>query len=138
MKYCKQLMEKSDKSRNVENENRKWCSYHHTNGHLNKDCYQQQSESGNIANKKIWGSYHKSGSHSDDECYHQENGSRDSPADSKSTKGETFIADNTVPGFDKCSCNRKIENKCTEIDDELNTPPGIGFLFAMCHSPLSQ
>ena len=37
------------------------------------------------------------------------------------------------------SCNRKVENKCTEIDDEPNnTPPGVGLSFAMCPRPLSQ
>ena len=42
-------------------------------------------------------------------------------------------------GCEKCSCNRKLENKCTDIDyEQNNTPPGIGFSFAMCHPPLSQ
>ena len=42
-----------------------------------------------------------------------------------------------MTGCDKCSCNRKVENKCTEIVDEPNTSSGMGFSFAMCHSPLS-
>ena len=35
---------KSDKPGNVENGTRKWCSYHHSNGHSNEDCYQQQQQ----------------------------------------------------------------------------------------------
>ena len=83
--------------------------------------------------------YHKSGSHSGDQCYHQRNGSRDSPPSSESTKYEMFAADSNVTGCDKCSCNRKVESKSTETDDEQNnTPAGIGFSFAMCHPPLFQ
>ena len=41
-KDCKELMGKSDKPSNVENGSRKWCSYHHSKSHSNKDCYQQQ------------------------------------------------------------------------------------------------
>ena len=138
-KYCKQLMEKSDKSSNVENGTRKWCSYHDSNGHTNKDCYEQQSESTNSHNKKGWCSHHKSGSHSDDQCYHQGNGSHNSPADGKSTKNETFVAGSDVTGCDKCSCNRKVKSKCTEIDDgPNNTSPGVGFSSAMCYPPLLQ
>ena len=48
IKDCKQLMEESDKSSNVENRKIKWYSYHCSNGHLNKDYHQQQSESTNI------------------------------------------------------------------------------------------
>ena len=102
-----------------------------TVGHLNKDCYLQQSESANLDSKKIWRNYHKSGSHPDDGCHHQRNGSRNSPTDNKSAKYKTFIADSNVTGCDKCSCNQKVEKKYTEIKDEPNTPPGIGFSFAM-------
>ena len=42
----------------MENGERKWCSYHQTDGHSNKDCYQQQSESANLDNKKRWCTYH--------------------------------------------------------------------------------
>ena len=38
-KYCNQLNKWTNKSSNVENGKRKWCSYHQTNGHLNKNCY---------------------------------------------------------------------------------------------------
>ena len=41
-------------------------------------------------------------------------------------------------GCDKCSRNGKVESKTTEDDEPNNTPPGIGFSFAMCHPPLSQ
>ena len=51
-----------------------------------------------------------------------------------------FVADNNnVTGCDKCSCNNgKVESKSTKDDESNNTPPGIGFSFAMCHSRLSQ
>ena len=132
------VKKKSDKSSNVKSGNRKWWSYHHNNGHLNKNCYQQQSESANLYIKIILCTHHKSGSHSDDECYHQRNCSRSSTAKSKSTKYETFIANSTVTDSDKFSCKSRVQNKCTDNDDESNMPPGIGFSFAMCHLPLSQ
>ena len=51
----------------------------------------------------------------------------------------TFVADsNNVIGCDKWSCNRKVGRKSTEDDEPNNTPPGVGFSFAMCHPPLSQ
>ena len=51
----------------------------------------------------------------------------------------TFVADsNNVTGCDKWSCNRKVGRKSTEDDEPNNTPPGVGFSFAMCHPPLSQ
>ena len=43
-----------------------------------------------------------------------------------------------MTGCDKCSCNGKVESKSTEDDEPNNTPPGIGFRFAMGHPPLSQ
>ena len=110
-KGCKELKEKSYKPSKVENGKRKWCSYHNSNGHSNKDCYQQQAESANSDNKKIWCSYHKSRSHSDAQCYHQRNGSRSSPADSKSTKYEMFVADSNVT-----SCNSKF---CCKYKGEI-------------------
>ena len=98
----------------------KWCSYPHSNGHSSKDHYQQQSESANLDSKKIWCSYHKSRRHSDDEHHHQRNGSRNSFADSKNTKCETFVADSTETSCDKCSCNRKVQKrKCAEINDQI-------------------
>ena len=59
-KYCKELMQKSDKPSNVESDPTKWYSYHHSNGHSNEDCYQQQQPG------ERWCMYHKSGTHSDD------------------------------------------------------------------------
>ena len=139
MKDCKQLTKKSNKSSNVESGTRKWCSYHHSNDHLNEDCHQQQSESENVNRKEIWYTYQDSGCRSDGECYYKRKGKRSSPAGSKSANYETFVADSNETGCDKCSCNRKVENKCTEIDDQPNnTTPGIGLSFAMCHPPLSE
>ena len=43
-----------------------------------------------------------------------------------------------MAGCDKCGCNGKVESKTTEGDEPNNTPPGVGFSFAMCHPPLSQ
>ena len=75
-KHCKTMIRESDRTSNVKKCTRKWCSYHHSNGHPNEKCYQQQ-QSG-----KRWCTYHKNRSHSDDHCYHQINDSRNSPADS--------------------------------------------------------
>ena len=126
---CKELMGKSDKPSNVENGTRKWYSYHHSSRHSNENWYQQQ-QSG-----KTWCTCYKSGTQSDDQCYHQRHGSRNFSSGGKSTKDETFVADNSVTNCDKCSCNRKVESKTTEDDEPNNTPPGIGFCFAMCHPP---
>ena len=52
-KDCKELMGKPEKPSYVENGTRKWSSYHYSNGHSNKNRYQQQ-QSG-----KIWRTYHK-------------------------------------------------------------------------------
>ena len=46
IKDCKELMKTSDTSSNVENVTKKWCSYHHSNGLLNDNCYQQQQKGG--------------------------------------------------------------------------------------------
>ena len=70
--------------------------------------------------------------------YYQRNSKRSSPANSARTADETFVVDSTVSGCEKYSCNIKVKNKCTEIDNESNTPPDIGFSFDMCHPPLSQ
>ena len=102
-KDYKESMGKSDKPSNVESgTTNKRCSCHHSNGHSNKNCYQQQKSG------KRWCAYHKSGTHSDDQCYHQKrHGSRNSSTDSKSTKYETFVADSDVTGCYKCSCYGK-------------------------------
>ena len=131
-KDCKEFMDKSNKPSNVENGTREWCSYHHSNGHSNENCYQQQ-QSG-----KKWCTYHKSLTHPDDQCYYQRHGSRNSSADGKSTKDETLVADSSVTGCEKRSCKVKVESKATEDDEPNDTPPGIGFSFAMCHLPLYQ
>ena len=67
MKYYKQLKGKSDKPSHAENGKRKWCSYHHSDGHSNKDYHRQQLKSANINRKKRWCTYHKkSRKHPDD------------------------------------------------------------------------
>ena len=43
-----------------------------------------------------------------------------------------------MTGYDKGSCNGNVESKSTEDDELHNTPPGIGFSFAMSNPPLSQ
>ena len=70
--------------------------------------------------------------------YYQGYSKRSSPANSARTAEETFVVDSTVGGCEKCSCNIKVKSKCTEIDNESNTPPDIGFSFEMCHPPFSQ
>ena len=90
-KDCKELIETSDKPSNVENGTRKLCSYLNSNGHSNENCYQQQQLG------ERWCTYHKSGSHSDDQCHHHhKNGSSNSPADIKSARDKTFVADNNL------------------------------------------
>ena len=51
--------------------------------------------------------------------------------------GRSYIADSTVTACDKCSCKSKVKTKCMETGNESDTPPGIGFSFAMCHLPFS-
>ena len=43
-----------------------------------------------------------------------------------------------MTGCDKCSRNGKAESNSTEDDEPNNTPPGIGFSFAMCNPHLFQ
>ena len=43
-----------------------------------------------------------------------------------------------MAGCDKCRYKHKVGKKNTEIDDESNMPPGIGFSCAMYRLPLSQ
>ena len=98
MKDCKQLMKNVDKSSNVENGTKQWCSYSHFKYHLNEDFHQQQSQPAKILEIKD-GSMITS--HSDDKCYHQINSKRSSLAESKSTKYKTFVVDSNVTGCDK-------------------------------------
>ena len=76
----------------------------------------------------------------DDQCYHRKNSRRSSPADSKSTKDEAFVADSNVTGCDsKFYCKCKREKNPNESNDDLYSPPlGIGFSFAMCHPSFPQ
>ena len=91
----------------------------HSNGHSNKDYYQQQQSDSGC-------SYLNSGNHSNDDCYHQRNDKRSSTADSNSKRDETSIADSTMNDCEECSCKRKVEKQCTKTNDESNMPPGLG------------
>ena len=70
-KYCNQLNKRTDMSSDVENGKMKWCTYRRRNGHSNKDCCQQQSESANLDSRERWCTYHNSACHSNDEDFHQ-------------------------------------------------------------------
>ena len=79
---------------------------------------------------------------SDDGCHRQKRDDERkecSTADSFSKKHERFVADSTVTGCDEKQycCNGKVENRSTESNDELYTPPRIGLSFAAYHLPLS-
>ena len=78
---CKNLekeyeMEKSGKL-NHERE-KKWCSYHQTNSHSDKQCYQQMGKSEKFKNgsQKKWCSLRNSTSHSNQECFQQRSRSK--------------------------------------------------------------
>ena len=73
--YCKKPGHKvrdceMEKSRNHEREN-KWCSYHQTSRHSDKQCYHQMGKVEKIKNgrQKKWCSLHNSTSHSNQECF---------------------------------------------------------------------
>ena len=59
-----------EKSRNHVRE-KKWCSYHQTSSHSDKQCYHQMGKTENHEGEKKWCSYHQTSSHSDKQCYHQ-------------------------------------------------------------------
>ena len=136
MKDCKQLMEKSDKSSNVENSKKKWCSYHHTNGSF--ICSSQSQKISIII--KYFALITRAKAIRTTSAIYAIYKKRSSAADSNNgEKDETFVADSTttVTGCDNYRCKSKVKNKYTEIDDEPDTPPVIGSSFAMCHPPLS-
>ena len=62
-------MENSGEFNNVRKE--KWCSYHRTNGHSDKECFQQMeaSEKINTGRQKTWCSVHDSTRHSNREYF---------------------------------------------------------------------
>ena len=137
-------MEKSEKF-NHERE-KKWCSYHQTNSHSDKQCYQQMRKSKIFKNgsHKKWYSLHNSTSHSNQECFQQRNSSKckdSSTVDGRnSDEHETFVVDSTAVGCKSCCCsNGKVAKKSNEESEVEYSPlPGIGFSFAYCHPPLSH
>ena len=72
VRECKQLERdcEMEKSRNHERE-KKWCSYHRTSSHSDKQCYHQMGKTEKHKREKKWCSYHQTSSHSDKQCYHQ-------------------------------------------------------------------
>ena len=102
----------------MENGERKWCSYHQTDGHSNKDCYQQPSESVNLDSKKRWCTYHNSTSHSNNECFHQRVSKfeNSSSVDGKNSGNQqNFTVDCAPIGWDaKFCCKYKEENNYNE------------------------
>ena len=72
VRECKQLERycEMEKSPNHERE-KKWCSYHQTSSHSDKQCYHQMGKTENHEREKKWCSYHQTSSHSDKQCYHQ-------------------------------------------------------------------
>ena len=110
----------------MENGERKWCSYHQTDGHSNKDCYQQQSESANLDNNKRWCTYHNSTSHSNDECFHRRVSKfeNSSSVDGKNSGNQqNFIVDCAPIGWDaKLCCECKGENNYNEKATTSRTP----------------
>ena len=68
-------MEKSGKF-NHEKE-KKWCRYHKTNGHSDKQYFQQMEKSEKKKQRqKKWCSLQNSTSHSNQECFPQKSGSK--------------------------------------------------------------
>ena len=146
---CKKLekeyeMDKSEKL-NHERE-KKWCSYHQTNSHSDKQCYQQMGKLKKFKNgsHKKWYSLHNSTSHSNQECFQQRNSSKckdSSTVDGRnSEEHETFVVESTAVGCKSCCCsNGKVVKKSNEESEVEYSPlPGIGFSFACCHPPLSH
>ena len=123
---------------------KKWCSYHQTNSHSDKQCYQQMGKSKKIKNgsQKKWCSLHNRTSHSNKKCSQQRNSSK--YKDSSTVDGrngeehETYVVDSTAIDCKSCCCsNGKVATKSNESKVEYSPPPGIGFSFACCHPPLS-
>ena len=69
-------MEKSGKLNNERE--KKWCSYHQTNDHSDKQCFQQMKKSESFKNgrQKKWCSLYISTSDSNQECFQLESDSK--------------------------------------------------------------
>ena len=132
-KDCKSLMGKSAKPNNIKNGTRKWCSYHHSNRHLNENSISSSSSRGKGGARITRAEAIRMTS-----AIIREMVGVTLPLTVKLQKIKTFVGDSNVTGCDEGSCNGKVESKPTEDDEPNHTPPGIGFSFAMCHSPLSQ
>ncbi|CAN0458149.1 unnamed protein product, partial [Ascophyllum nodosum] len=144
VKECKKL-ERDHQMGRTENHERekKWCSYHQTSSHSDKQCSHQMEKTGKIKNgrQKKWCSLHNSTNHSNQECFQQRSNSNCMDSDGRtSRKDETFVVDSTSEGCKSCGySNGKIAKKSAdESEVEYSPPPGIGFSFACCHPPLSQ
>ena len=79
VRECKTLEREGDreKSRNQERE-KKWCSYHQTSSHSDKQCYHQMGKMEKVKNgrqKKLC-NLHKSTSHSNQQCFQQRSSSK--------------------------------------------------------------
>ena len=102
-------MEKSGKL-NREREN-KWCIYHRTNSHSDKQCYQEMGKPEKIKNgrQKKWCSLHNSTSHSNQECFQQKSSSKckeiSTVGGKNSRKHETFVVYRTTVDCKSCCCS---------------------------------
>ena len=82
---------------------KKWCRYHKTNGHSDKQCFQQMEKSETFKNRRQqkWCSLHNSTGHSNEECFQQKSGSKrmnsSTLVDGKNRrKHEAFVVDSTT------------------------------------------
>ena len=131
-----------EKSRFDERE-RKWCSYHQTSSHPDKQCYHQMGKLERITNgrQKKWCSF-TSTSHSNQECFQQKSSSKckdNSPVEGRnSEEHEIYVVDSTTTvGCKSCCCSSgKIAKESNESKVEYSPLPGIAFRFACCHPPL--
>ena len=103
----------------------KWCRYHKTNGHSDKQCFQrtEKSETLKIGRQKKWYSLHNSTSYSNQEYFQQKSGSKckdsSTVVDSKnSEEHETYVVDSTTVDCKSCCCNSKIAKKCNKSEVE--------------------
>ena len=147
---CKRKLEREYEIEKSEKFNhkreKKWCSYHQTNGHSdNKQCYQQMRKSENFKNgrQKKRCSLHKSTSHPNHDCFQPKSGSKcknSSTVYGRNSEGhETYVVDSTTVECKSCCCsNGKVAKKFNESEVEYSPPPYIGFSFACCHLSLSH
>ena len=143
---CKRKLEREYKMKKSEKVNhereKKWCKYHKTNCHSDKQCFQQMKKQEVFLNgrQKKWCSLHNSTTRSNQERFQQKSGSKckdSSTVDGRnSEEHETYVVDSTTVDCRSCCCNGKIAKKPNESEVEYSPPPGIGFNFACCYPPL--